>query len=134
MSIEFLSRGAKEVISVDNNKNSINLIKQNFAKIKSTPNLLQGDYLKILKNLKGKKFDIIFLDPPFASDFGIKAILEILEGDLLEDNGIIVYEHSSSDNLKELLQASMINIDDTKKYGNISVDFLRIKENFYENN
>ena len=39
VSLEFLSRGAS-VTSVDNNKNSIKLIKQNFAKAKLTPNLI----------------------------------------------------------------------------------------------
>lgn len=121
--IEFLSRGAKEVVVCDNNAKSINLIKQNYAKAKETPNLLTKDYLEALSSLQGKKFDIIFLDPPFATDFGEKSIEKILEYRLLDSNGIIVFEHG----IEKEYTTDKFDIIDNKKYGTIMVTFLKVK-------
>ena len=54
VSLEFLSRGASNVITCDNNKNSIELINQNFKKAKLTPILKIGDYLDTLNSLTFK--------------------------------------------------------------------------------
>lgn len=124
MGIEFLSRGAEEVIVCDNNQKSVNLIKQNYAKAKETPNLIVKDYLEALKSLKGKKFDIIFLDPPFATGFGENAIKKINEYNLLEEDGIIVFEHSIE---KEYI-SDKYEIIDNKKYGTIMVTYLKEKD------
>lgn len=117
-SLEFLSRGAKSIISVDNNSNSINLIKKNFAKCKSKPNLLECDYKKALKTLSEKQFDIIFLDPPFESNYAQKAIEKIVETNMLKENGIIVWE-------KHIQTPSVffdgLRVLDEKKYGTICV-------------
>lgn len=124
MGIEFLSRGAKSVIECDNNKNSINLIKKNYSKAKENLNLISKDYLEALLELKNNKFDIIFLDPPFASDFGERAIDKIVEYNLLSEDGLIVYEHDA----KKIYNNDNCEILDSKKYGTIIVDYLRVKD------
>lgn len=122
ISLEFLSRGASLVVTCDNNKNSINLIKSNFKKAKESPNLFIGDYIDTLDNLKNQKFDIIFLDPPFKSEFGLSAIRYIFEHNMIENDGVVVFEHSSEDNF-DFLDINCKSID-TKKYGYITVDYL----------
>ncbi len=117
-SLEFLSRGAKTVISVDNNPNSISLIKKNFAKCKIEPNLLECDYKKALKTLCQKQFDIIFLDPPFESNYAQKAIEKIVETNMLKENGVVVWEKH--------IDTPSVDFDglcvlDEKKYGTICV-------------
>jgi len=124
ISIEFLSRGAKKVITADNNQKSINLIKKNFDKAKEIPNLLIGDYSDVLSKIKGQKFDIIFLDPPFASDMGNAAIKLISKYELLKVDGIIIYEHFCDTKLD---LPDNIEIIDEKKYGTIKVSYLRMK-------
>lgn len=124
MGIEFLSRGASEVIVCDNNQKSVNLIKQNYSKAKETPNLIVKDYLDALNSLKGKKFDIIFLDPPYATDFGEKAIEKIYEYGLLEEDGIIVFEHG----VEKQYESDLYEIIDNKKYGTIMVTYLKGKD------
>ncbi|MBQ7351908.1 MAG: 16S rRNA (guanine(966)-N(2))-methyltransferase RsmD [Clostridia bacterium] len=121
VSLEFLSRGAREVVSVDNNKASISLIKQNFKKAKETPNLVEKDYIQALNTLKNNAFDYIFLDPPYATDFGDKALKIIAEFDILAQDGLIIYEHLVDKNFSipngyELL--------DAKKYGTIVVSYI----------
>ena len=93
VSLEFVSRNAGHVTTVDNNANSIKIIKQNFAKAKLKPNLIEDDYMKVLKKFyaEDKKFDIIFLDPPYTTDFGQKVLDYISDNDLLNIDGIVVY-------------------------------------------
>lgn len=122
ISLEFLSRGADEVITCDNNPKSIAVIRENFLKAKENPNLIKGDYLECLGTLKNQRFDIIFLDPPFASDFGLNAIIYICNNNMLQPNGMIIYEHSST---QEIDYPSQVNLESSKKYGAITVDYLR---------
>ena len=127
VSLEFVSRNAERVITIDNNSNSIKLIKQNFQKAKINPNLHEMDYMKALKKFvsDGVKFDIIFLDPPFATDYAEKAIKFISENNLLNDDGIIVYEHMEG---KEFLCPNNLIVEDERKYGTIKVSYL-VKNN-----
>lgn len=122
--LEFISRGASKVIVSDNNQKSVNLIKQNYSKAKESPNLIVKNYLDTLQSLKGEKFDIIFLDPPFATDFGEKAINKIFEYNLLESDGIIIFEHA----LEKDYTTDKFEIIDNKKYGTIMVTYLKGKD------
>ena len=124
VSIEFVSRGANSVVTCDNNKDSILLIKKNFAKAKEMPNLIMGDYLSTLEKLKENKFDIIFLDPPFNTDFGDKSIDFISKNNMLNDDGIIIFEHIVG---KEFNLPNNLQINNTKKYGTIEVSFIGCK-------
>lgn len=126
VSLEFVSRGAKEVIICDNNKNSINLITKNFNKAKEKLNLINGDYKDCLKKLSDKKFDIIFLDPPYASNFGEESINLIVSYKILKEDGIIVFEHLLDTNYKIPNELELL---DCRKYGTIEVSFLGWKNN-----
>lgn len=123
ISLEFLSRGAGEVIICDNNAKSIDLIKKNFAKIGVKPNLKMGDYVNTLKSLGGK-FDFIFLDPPYATDYAEKSLYLVDELNLLEDDGIVIYEHLQG---KEFSLPENLEIYDEKKYGTVVVTYIRKK-------
>lgn len=122
ISLEFISRGAREVITCDNNRASISLIKGNFAKCKIIPNLIEKDYLMALDTLKDRTFDIIFLDPPFKEDYGSKALNAIDKYGLLEKNGTLIYEHIIG---KDYEMPQNFEVYDEKKYGTIVVDYIR---------
>ena len=77
LGIEALSNGAKECYFVDNNKEAINVINNNF------------------KN-NDIKFDLVFLDPPYKDDYIDYAISYLLENDLLNDKSIIVSEFENN--------------------------------------
>lgn len=125
ISLEFLSRGASRVVTVDNNINSLNLISKNFAKAHEIGEIIKDDFKSALKNLSGQKFDFIFLDPPFASGFGSEAILLISKYNLLEDNGLIIFEHS----LDIKPEFDDFELNDYKKYGTIAVSYFKRKIN-----
>ncbi len=91
LGIEALSRGAKQVDFVDNNLQAINLIKSNLHGVEGYSKIYQCDYLNFLQSSK-TKYDIILLDPPYATDFGIKALKCILDGNILQDDGVVIFE------------------------------------------
>lgn len=122
VSLEFLSRNASKVISVDNNNNSIKLIERNFAKAKEKPNLIKADYKVALSQLSNEKFDFIFLDPPYHSNFGNDALSIIANSSILAENGIIIYEHLVD---TQFDCPRDFEIFDYKKYGTIAVSFIR---------
>lgn len=125
LGIEALSRGASEVIFADNNSNSIKLIKQNLEKIEGNYKVWQLSYIDAIMRCEGK-FDIIFLDPPFDSALGERAIELIFEKGLLEKGGIIAFEHPTASALK-MPQVCDI-IVKTKQMGSVSFDFLELNE------
>lgn len=94
LGIESLSRGASSVDFVDTNPDAIKIIKQNLQGIDGQYSVTKSDYKSYLNQalLSGKKYDIILLDPPFDTNFGLEAIDFIINNSILSDNGIIMYE------------------------------------------
>ena len=125
VSLEFLSRNARQVISVDNNQNSIKLIERNFAKAKEKPNLIKSDYKEALKQVSNEKFDFIFLDPPYHTKFGQDALNIISSMSILKDSSVIIYEHLAA---TEFVCPDNMEVYDYKKYGTIAISFIRVKE------
>lgn len=120
LGVECLSRGASSVDFVDANIDAIKIIKQNLQGIDGKYEVTKSDYLTYLNQavLNAKKYDIILLDPPFDTDFGVRAIDYIIDNNLLTDSGIIIYEK---------LYTTPFELDKTgytyrqKKYGTVGV-------------
>ena len=93
LGIEALSRGAKSAVFVDAREDACKLIKENLrrTKLEQDAKVVRMDYLDYLKRCKDK-FDIIFLDPPYAEVFLENALKCITEIDILQSGGIIVAE------------------------------------------
>ena len=93
LGIEALSRGAKSAVFVDASDAACKLIKENLKKTKLEDNtkVVRSDYLQYLCSCKDR-FDIIFLDPPYAEVFLETALKMITEIDILQSGGIIVAE------------------------------------------
>lgn len=93
ISLELLSRGCSQVVSVEADRDHARFISQCMQKIGTDKNLLvRGDVFKFLKSCR-QKFDFIFADPPYALD-GLESIPGLVLGsDLLNDGGLFVMEH-----------------------------------------
>ena len=93
LGIEALSRDAKNAVFVDSRDDACKLIQENLKRtnFQSQSKVVKSDYLVFLKNCRDK-YDIIFLDPPYAEVFLENAIKSISEIDILQSGGIIIAE------------------------------------------
>ena len=129
IAIEALSRGAESAILCDSSKKAIEIISKNLeaTRLKDKSKVLNKDYLETLNYLKkeSEKFNIIFLDPPYKTDYIFKSIKNILEYDLLAEDGIIVAETDDENKIEELKKIENIDIYDARKYGIVHIIFIR---------
>lgn len=93
LGIEALSRGAKSATFVDASNTACNLIRENLkrTRLQEEGRVICSDYLTFLGRCS-EKFDIIFLDPPYAEVFLENALNRIAEIDILQSGGIIITE------------------------------------------
>lgn len=123
MGIEALSRGAEECVFCDISRKSIALINQNLEKLNEDSKVINLSYDKGLMTLKNYKFDVIYIDPPYEFKDMDKLLSLITEYNVLEDDGILIYEHLKKDILqfdnKEFI------IYDEKHYGITTISYLR---------
>lgn len=129
LGVEALSRGAKEVTFCDKVPEAIQVIKQN---ITSTNNLeksiiINKDYKEVIEKVskQNKRFDIIFLDPPYKTNLAIESLQKIIMSDLLTEDGIVVIETDDINKEKEILKIEKIEIFDKRKYGSVWLIFIR---------
>lgn len=98
LGIESISRGAKFALLNDIDNASISTILSNISltNINEYVKITKKDYIKCLKKIQNDdmKFDIIFLDPPYDTMYGLNTlkIISDSDGGYLTKNGIIVYE------------------------------------------
>ena len=116
LGIEAISEGATFVYFNDNNKKAVEVIKQNVKKfnILEKTEILNMSHKKALNELTGKKIDIIFLDPPYKTNYIEESIKLIDSNNLLSDNGIIVCESSD---LNKIIYTDNFQVLKEKKYG-----------------
>ncbi len=93
VSIEFVSRGAKEVTSVDINVQCTDFIKSSAARIGiRNLHVVRSEVFDLLKRAY-KQFDIVFADPPYSlPDLATLPDL-VFEHNLLTPDGIFILEH-----------------------------------------
>lgn len=129
LAIEALSRGATEAVLCDNSRKAIQIINQNLkdTRLEEKANVINKDYANSLKQLynESKRFNIIFLDPPYKTNYTIIAIEQILKYNLLEDDGIIIVETDDKNKIEEIKKNKNIEVYDTRKYGTVLIIFIR---------
>ena len=93
LGIEASSRGAKSAEFVDHQEKACALMKENLRRthLQEQGRVVRSDYLDYLRRCR-EKFDLIFLDPPYAEVFLENALKCITEIDILQSGGIIVAE------------------------------------------
>lgn len=101
LAIEALSRGASFATVVDQNRQAIDCIKKNIAKthFDDKTEVLAADYASALMTARrlGRKYDLVFLDPPYGKGMEIEALKLLKEYDLLDKSVLIVVELSLED-------------------------------------
>ena len=124
MGLEALSRGASKVVYVEKSSQVAELLKENLANIHEDIEFIISDALMVLDRLKGKIFDIIFVDPPYASGLIEPVLRKIKDNNLLAENGLIIIEHSSSNNYAEYIEKLGFTILKEKIYGDTAITIV----------
>lgn len=122
ISIEFLSRGAAHVTSVDVNYNCIRNLKQISRDIgcESEMDIIKSDAIKFLQKVD-QKFDMIFSDPPFNYEKHEEIVQLVFERELLKENGTLIIEHGKETNLENITHFQNI-----RKYGHVMFSFFSL--------
>ena len=120
MGIEALSRGAASCTFVDRRKDAAQLVRDNLAVcgLADKAQVVCGDAMGFLSSLRGK-YDLIFLDPPYADDLLERAVAHIARFDILAPRGIIVAECPAEKTLPAL--SAPYHIHREYRYGKIKV-------------
>lgn len=121
ISYEFFSRGAKLVTAVDNNPRCTAFIDRSAEAMNDTEVIQTrtDDALRFIKHAPGL-YDVVFADPPYDMD-GIDKIPDlVLNGNIMEKEGIFILEHSKSYDFKNHPL-----LTDHRQYGNVHFSFFR---------
>lgn len=128
--LEAVSRGAKKSILCDNSKEAIDIIKQNIKKTKLEEKieLYRLPYDRVLTQQINEKIDIIYIDPPYETNFACEAVKIILEKELINQESIVIIETDREEEIEKNLEELSIEIVSKRKYGRIHLIFLKKEE------
>jgi len=93
LGLEALSRGAAQVDFIDNGAAARTLLRQNIERMraKETTDIWRRDACNMGEN-RGPRYDLVFLDPPYESGLGERALASCLVGGWLAPNAMLVWE------------------------------------------
>ena len=117
LGLECISRGAQFVHFNDISKDSLSVLKKNLTRIEGNYKITNCDFSCCMN--AGDRYDLIFIDPPYASDAGIKALKIIAEH--LTDDGIAVFERD------RLFEGEIAGLEktDERRYGKTYLSFFK---------
>ena len=120
--IECISRGAKKVVFIEKDNQAVEALRRNLTQhsILNKTKIINDEIKKNIKYLKNEKFNIFFLDPPYADKNYIENLNLIKEYKIIEKDHLVIIhrENKSSEDLEKLLNVIFI-----KKYGRSKLIF-----------
>ena len=129
LGVEAISNGAKIAYFIDNNPEAIKVLNKNIANlgIKSKSRVILSDWKKSLNTFATQniKFDLIFIDPPYAYDVYEKILNKVSTLNLLSNDGLIIMEHS---NLHLPTTYENLTLYKERNYGNKSINIYIKKQ------
>ena len=126
LGIEALSRGAKNLYLIDNEQNSLDIVKTNLSKIKSydiesSVYIRKADAKKPFKNIN-LIFSIVLIDPPYNSSIIQQCLPLLKEYNLIDKNSVIFAETSK----QETISVENFMVLDTKFYGKSKLTIMKL--------
>lgn len=125
LAIEALSEGAKYAYLVDHNRKAVDIINRNIKNIGiNNCKVLNMDYKQSLKyfSTNNIKFNIIFLDPPYKTDYIENSLKLIEKYNIINKDGLIICE---SDDINKIIYSNNFELKKEKKYGDKYIVILR---------
>ena len=126
LGIEALSRGAKNLYLIDNEQNSLDIVKTNLSKIKSydiesSVYIRKADAKKPFKNIN-LIFNIVLIDPPYNSSIIQQCLPLLKEYNLIDEDSVIFAETSK----QETISVENFMVLDTKFYGKSKLTIMKL--------
>ena len=112
IAFEFISRGGKEAIAIDNNSLCIEFIKNTATNLNLNIDTIQADAIKYVSKCNNQ-FDFIFADPPYNYKKYEELKTIIIKQKIIKKNGILIIEHDKDTKFTDK------NIE-IRKYGTIN--------------
>ena len=129
--IEALSRGAASSVFVDSSDTSIRYTRENleFTKLIDRAEIIRSDAAGAISRLfvEGKRFDVIFMDPPYSKELERRVLEELANFNLLKEDGTIIIE-AKSDTDFSYVSGLGFEITREKLYGSNKHMFISIGE------
>ena len=120
--LECLSRGADKIVFVERNKDATNTLNANLKtlSLENKAEVLNENIKNFLNRKQLKKFDIFFMDPPFANNNFLEELELIKQKRIYKKNHIVIIhrESKTSDNFDKIIDLILI-----KKYGRSKIIF-----------
>lgn len=132
LGLEAVSRGAASAVLVDRSRDAIEIIKKNCLKTKLAPlcEVICSDYGEFLRGCRGKrKFDMVFLDPPYALRVIPDAIERMLRAGVIEEGCTLVCEAAEFEHVFDgnKALADRFEVLREARYGVACVTVMRLK-------
>lgn len=123
--IEALSRGARQAVFAENNKDAAKIIRANLAhtKMSDRAKVIEQEVPAAMRAISDTKFDIIFMDPPYGKGLIDLSLSEILKNELLFEHGKVICEAVA----KEKINFSGWTLDRIKEYRTSQILFLSLE-------
>jgi len=119
VSFEFASRGCADIWSVEKERRQTHFIHRTAGELElDAIKVIQADVFSFLSTCQ-KQFDIIFADPPYASDFLLSVPDKVLSKNILLPGGMLIVEHDKFTDF-----SSHPNFESMRKYGNVQFSFF----------
>ncbi|ATV27898.1 16S rRNA (guanine(966)-N(2))-methyltransferase RsmD [Prevotella intermedia] len=120
ISLELVSRGCKEVVSVEKDRDHARFIAECMKKINAENDILiRGDVFRFLKSCH-QKFDLIFADPPYALPELDTLPDLVFEHNLLAADGVFVFEHGKHNDF-----SAHPRFKEHRSYGSVNFSIFR---------
>lgn len=127
LGIEALSRGAASAVFVDKSGEACSIIHENLARtgMQEKAAVISSDFASAASKLalEGRKFDIVFLDPPYNKNFIHEALKILTKNDIIRGDGILAAEHHIDDRLPE--RENGLEMTSSRKYGETAITMYR---------
>lgn len=127
--IEALSRGAKEAVLVEQDRDALSCIRANLkaTRFESEAVVKAGDVISVLRTLQHAPFDLIFMDPPYGLSWEEKVLGILSEASYVDEYTKIVVEGLSDMDLS-YAEHMGFSIYREKSYGSNKHIFLEKKK------
>lgn len=121
LGLEALSRGAAEVVFVDDGARALTLLRANIAKMRAEgeTRVMRQDATRLPPN-PGAPFTLVFLDPPYGKTLGEAALAQAAKGGWLAPGAVVVWEERAPPS-----PPAGFDLRDQRRYGDTVVTLLR---------